>query len=178
MKKIVALSVLCFGMVCAYAQTPATKTATKPATKPAATATTTTTAPASGTVADAGYSFDKMVYDYGTIDKGADPYCEFQLTNNSKEPLVIQEAHGSCGCTVPEYPKDPIKPGQTVTIRVRYDTNRVGPFDKSVTITFQGKDQPAVLKIHGVVKAPPADTPFPGPGQNNSNSGAPVNGGN
>lgn len=184
---LTAIAVCCAAVV--FAQTPA-KPAPKPApaaattkapaatttttAKPASAPTTTTSKPAA-TTADPGYKFNTLEHDYGTIAKGSEPYCEFQLTNTSKEPLVIQEAHGSCGCTVPEYPKEPIKPGQTVTIKVRYDTNRVGPFEKQVTVTFQGKDTPAVLKIHGKVEAPASETPFPAPGNGTGNGGAPVN---
>jgi hypothetical protein len=163
MKKLIALSVFCLGLTCAHAQA----TAQKPApAKPA------TAAQASTTLA---YKFDNMTHDYGTIKKGADPYCEFQLTNTGKDPLIITEAHGSCGCTVPEYTKEPIAAGKTVTIKVRYDTNRIGPFEKTVTMTIQGIDTPAVLHIHGVVEAPPSETPFPGPGTAPASSGTPVN---
>ncbi|MGL5888567.1 MAG: DUF1573 domain-containing protein [Bacteroidia bacterium] len=198
MKKLFTIALLAAGITAANAQTPATTTAPKPAPKPTPAATTTTSKPTSVTskapatkpapapaatttadkgtqsTADQGYKFDKMVHDYGTIKKGADPYCTFNLTNTSKEPLAIQSATGSCGCTVPEYQKEPIMPGKTVTIKVRYDTQRVGPFEKQVTVMFQGKDQPAVLKIKGVVEAPPAETPFPAPGTTPAN-GAPVN---
>jgi hypothetical protein len=167
MKTMLTLAVLSIGFSTAYAQTPA------PAQK--------TAAPAADKTAekkvDPGYKFDKVVHDYGTIKKGADPYCEFKLTNTSKQPLIIQEAHGSCGCTVPEYPKEPIAPGKSVSIKVRYDTNRIGPFEKQVTVTFQGKDEPAVLRIKGTVEAIPAETPFPGPGQQAPTNGAPVNNG-
>jgi hypothetical protein len=192
MKKLFTIALLAAGFTVANAQAPAATTASKPAQKPAATTTAskpaqkpaTTKAPAATTAtadkatstADLGYKFDKMVHDYGTIKKGADPYCTFNLTNTSKEPLVIQSATGSCGCTVPEYQKEPIMPGKTVAIKVRYDTQRVGPFEKQVTVMFQGKDQPAVLKIKGVVEAPPAETPFPAPGTTPA-SGAPVNNG-
>lgn len=167
MKKLITISAICFGFTCAFAQTPASKPATTKT--PAATAQT----PA---VADPGYKFDKTDNDYGTLKKGGEPYCEFKLTNTSKkEMLIISEAHGSCGCTVPEYSKEPIKPGQTVTIKVHYDTNRVGPFEKQVTVTFQGKETPAVLKIHGKVEPPASETPFPGPGSTPANGGTPVN---
>jgi hypothetical protein len=178
MKKILALTAICTGLACAsFAQAPAQKPAPAPSgqSKPAPAATTgaaqTTPAPA----ADQGYKFNTTDHDYGTIQKGANPYCEFQLTNTGKTPLVIQEAHGSCGCTVPEYPKEPIQPGQTVTVKVRYDTNRIGPFEKQVTMTFQGKDTPAVLHIHGKVEAPPSEQPFPSNGSGSGNGGAPVN---
>lgn len=179
MKKLIAISALCFGFAAANAQTPATKpapntakpttAATKPAPAPAATTTTQTPA------ANPGYKFDKTTNDYGTLKKGGEPNCEFRLTNTSKEMLVITEAHGSCGCTVPTYPKEPIKPGQTVTITVHYDTNRIGPFEKQVTVTFQGKDTPAVLHIKGTVEVPPSETTFPGPGSTPANGGTPVN---
>lgn len=165
MKKLLTISALCFGSV-AFAQT----TGTKPDAK-AAPAQTNQTA----TNADPGYKFDNTSHDYGTIQKGGEPYCEFHLTNTSKEMLVISEAHGSCGCTIPEYPKEPIKPGQTVVIKVHYDTNRIGPFEKQVTVTFQGKDTPAILHIHGTVQAPPSETPFPGPGSTPVSGGTPVN---
>lgn len=183
MKKALTILAACCATFL-FAQTPAAKPAPKTVTatpkeapgtttKPAPGASTTTSKPAA--TADPGYKFNKTDHDYGTIQKGAEPYCEFELTNTGKEPLVIQEAHGSCGCTVPEYPKEPIKPGQTVKIKVRYDTNRVGPFDKQVTVTFQGKDTPAVLHIHGKVDAPPSETPFPAAGSGTGNGGAPVN---
>jgi hypothetical protein len=193
MKKLFTIALLAAGITAANAQTPAQKPAADK--KPAATTTTskptsvtqkapatkaapaaTTTTDKATSTADQGYKFDKMVHDYGTIKKGADPYCTFNLTNTSKEPLAIQSATGSCGCTVPEYQKEPIMPGKTVTIKVRYDTQRVGPFEKQVTVMFQGKDQPAILKIKGVVEAPPAETPFPAPGTTPTN-GAPVNNG-
>lgn len=183
----IALVAAAFGVASAQApaakpaaeKKPATATATKPAATKATATTTAKPAPAATASApaqtsDQGYKFDKTVHDYGTIKKGADPYCTFSLTNTSKEPLVIQSATGSCGCTVPEYQKEPIMPGKTVAIKVRYDTQRVGPFEKQVTVMFQGKDQPAILKIKGVVEAPPAETPFPAPGTTPAN-GAPVN---
>jgi hypothetical protein len=165
------ISVLFCGALAA--QTPAKTTpAAKPApAKPAQAAT--TNAPAAQT--DPGYKFDKLDHDYGTIAKGAEPYCEFRLTNTGKTPLVIASAVGSCGCTVPEYPKEPIAPGQTVIIKVRYDTQRIGHFEKQVTVTFAGIAQPTYLKIHGTVEAPPAEQPFPAPGNGTGNTGAPVN---
>ncbi len=179
MNKLIAL--LAIGMslsTFAVAQAPAVKPA--PAAKPAATKPAPAAKPAAapaqtGDKTDLGYKFDKVEHNYGTIKKGADPYCEFVITNTSKTPLVIQSATGSCGCTVPEYPKEPIMPGKSVTIKVRYDTNRIGPFEKTVTVVFQGKDQPATLRIKGVVETPPAETTFPGPGQAPAGSGAPVN---
>ena len=61
------------------------------------------------------------------------------FTNTGKEPLIIEKAKGSCGCTVPEWPKEPIAPGETAVIKINYDEKRVGPYTKSITITSNAK---------------------------------------
>ncbi|MCB0756766.1 MAG: DUF1573 domain-containing protein, partial [Flavobacteriales bacterium] len=74
------------------------------------------------------------------------------------EPLIISKAKGSCGCTVPEWPKEPIAPGAKSAIKVKYDTKRVGPISKSVTITSNSVDNSTfLLKIKGTVKAVPTE---------------------
>ena len=97
--------------------------------------------------------FEKDAIDYGTIKQDADGNRVFTFTNDGKEPIVISEAHGSCGCTVPTYPKEPIMPGKTAEIKVHYDTHRVGPFSKSVTVNSNAKNSPVVLRISGTVEA-------------------------
>src|SRR5688500_1221920 len=67
---------------------------------------------------------DKEVHDYGTIEQGANGECVFTVTNTGTEPLLISECRGSCSCTIPSWPKEPIKPGETARIVVKYDTNR------------------------------------------------------
>lgn len=94
--------------------------------------------------------FEQLTIDYGDIEKGSDPYRVFVFTNTSDEPVAIKNAKGSCGCTVPEYPKEPIMPGEKNEVKVRYDTQRVGPFGKTVTVTTT-KDESIVLKIKGKV---------------------------
>ncbi|MFY7668210.1 MAG: DUF1573 domain-containing protein, partial [Crocinitomicaceae bacterium] len=79
--------------------------------------------------------FSKETHDYGNIKYDGDPYCTFEFKNTGDEPLIISNAKGSCGCTVPEWPKEPIAPGAKGSIRVKYDTKRPGPINKSVTIT-------------------------------------------
>lgn len=115
-------------------------------------------------------SFDKDVHDYGTIEQGGDGTCEFTFTNNGSKPLIISRAKGSCGCTVPSWPKEPIAPGDSDVIQVKYDTKRVGPINKSVTITSNAKNSPTkVIRIKGKVKAKPkGSAPTNG-------SGAPAN---
>lgn len=103
---------------------------------------------------------ETTVVDYGTIEQDSDPYRFFSFKNTGSEPLVIKHAKGSCGCTVPEYAKAPIMPGETSEIKVRYATNRVGPFTKTITLTTNEGDDVAgkkrVLTIKGKVNAKPA----------------------
>lgn len=99
-------------------------------------------------------SLDKEVHDYGTIEQGADGGCEFTVTNDGTEPLIISRCKGSCGCTVPKCEKDPIMPGENSKITVRYDTKRIGPINKSVTITSNAANEPTkVIRIKGKVEA-------------------------
>ncbi|MEQ8324624.1 MAG: DUF1573 domain-containing protein [Vicingaceae bacterium] len=99
-------------------------------------------------------SFETEVINYGDIEKGADGVREFKFTNVGKSPLIISNARGSCGCTVPTWPKEPIKPGESSVIKVKYDTNRPGPINKSVTITSNAKTPTKVLRIKGNVQVP------------------------
>ena len=99
-------------------------------------------------------SVDKDVHDYGTIKQGANGSCEFTITNTGSEPLIISRAKGSCGCTVPDWPKEPILPGTSAVMTVRYDTKRVGPINKSVTITSNASNAASkVVRIKGKVLA-------------------------
>jgi hypothetical protein len=97
-------------------------------------------------------TFETETHDYGTLDYGADGNYAFRFTNTGKEPLIITDAKGSCGCTVPKWPKEPVLKGQSSVINVNYDTKRVGPFTKTVTVTSNGKTPSKVLTIKGVVK--------------------------
>ncbi len=107
--------------------------------------------------------FDKETHDYGTLKQGGDASTEFKFTNTGNEPLLISNAVGSCGCTVPEWPKEPIAPGKSAAIKVKYDSNRVGPINKSVTITSNATDHPSmVIHIKGNIEAVPT-TPPPAP---------------
>jgi hypothetical protein len=95
-------------------------------------------------------TFEKTTIHYGVIAKGSDPMRKFKFTNTGDSPLVIIDAQGSCGCTVPTFPKDAIEPGKTAVIEVRYDTNKVGAFNKQITIKSNiGAD--VLLHISGEV---------------------------
>ena len=99
--------------------------------------------------------FESELIDYGTIEHNADGNREFKFKNKGKEPLIISNSTGSCGCTVPTWPKEPIKPGESGVIKVHYATDRIGNFDKTVTVTSNAKTPSVVLKIKGVVKPDP-----------------------
>ncbi len=105
--------------------------------------------------------FESEVVDYGTIDYEGNPQREFKFKNVGKSPLVISNCQGSCGCTVPTCPKEPILPGKSGTIKVNYDTKRVGKFDKKVTVTSNAKTPSVVLTIKGEVKPAPAAAETP-----------------
>ncbi|MEN9612998.1 MAG: hypothetical protein RLZZ628_3812 [Bacteroidota bacterium] len=96
-------------------------------------------------------TLEKNEVDYGTIAQGSDPFRIFKFKNTGKSPLVIQNAQGSCGCTLPEYPKQPIMPGEGAEIKVRYDTNRMGDFTKTVTLTTNEPTPTRILTIKGKV---------------------------
>jgi hypothetical protein len=106
-------------------------------------------------------TFENEVYDYGRIKQGANGDCEFTFTNTGKKPLIISSARGSCGCTVPTYPKEPIKKGQKAKIKVHYDTNRVGVFTKTVTVVSNGKTPTKTITIKGDVEAVEKDPTTP-----------------
>ena len=96
-------------------------------------------------------AFETETVDYGVIEQGSDPYRVFKFTNTGNAPLIITNAKGSCGCTVPTYPKEPIGPGETSEIKVRYDTNRLGKFTKRVTLTTNAGEEKQMLTIQGEV---------------------------
>ncbi|MEO8150471.1 MAG: DUF1573 domain-containing protein [Bacteroidia bacterium] len=111
--------------------------------------------------ADFKFTETSMEYSYGTIKQGESVTHNFEFTNSGKEPLVITSAHGSCGCTVPDWPKEPIKKGEKGVIKVTFNSaGKMGPQDKTVTINSNAKTNPAVLHIKGNVDKP-ADAPAP-----------------
>ena len=99
--------------------------------------------------------FVSETIDYGTIAHNADGKREFVFTNNGNKPLIISNATGSCGCTVPTYPKEPIAPGAKAVIGVKYATDRVGAFTKTVTLTTNATEPTKTLTIKGTVLADP-----------------------
>jgi hypothetical protein len=96
--------------------------------------------------------FESLTLDYGEITKGSDPLRTLSFKNTGDAPLVIKHAKGSCGCTVPIWPKEPIMPGEESEIKVRYDTKRPGPIRKTIRITTNEEGNPHVIQLKGNVK--------------------------
>jgi hypothetical protein len=97
--------------------------------------------------------FKSETVDYGEIARGADGVRVFEFTNTGNAPLIISKVSSSCGCTIPKKPEEPILPGKTGEIQVKYDTNRPGPIRKAITVISNADTPTKVLKIKGEVKA-------------------------
>ncbi len=98
--------------------------------------------------------FKTDVIDYGTIEKGSDGVRTFVFTNTGNAPLIISSVKSTCGCTVPKKPTEPIMPGETGEIEVKYDTNRVNPIRKTITVISNAETPTVALKIKGLVVDP------------------------
>ena len=118
-------------------------------------------------------SIDKDTHDYGDIAWDSNGACQFKVTNTGNEPLIISNCQGSCGCTVPKCDPNPIAPGASSLIDVKYDTKRTGPFQKSVTINSNAVNTPVkVVTIKGTVAADPGSAPTGAPVK--APAGAPI----
>jgi len=119
--------------------------------------------------------FESKVIDYGIIAHNSDGNREFKFTNTGDAPLIIKSAKGSCGCTVPSFKKEDGSsewaPGESGTIKVKYATNRIGKFTKTITLSTNLPDKkPVILTVKGEVLAPEKDTGVP----NKDTKGLPV----
>lgn len=96
------------------------------------------------------FKFDKESHDFGKIPLNKPATIEFKFSNIGEEPLIITKVETTCGCTVPEYTKTPIKKGDSGVIKVTYNpTGAALPFSKSITITSNAKTTTKVLYIKG-----------------------------
>jgi hypothetical protein len=148
MKKFLFVAIIAagFGISAAHAQAPATPPATpKDPNAPVMT-------------------FETDTMNFGTVTQGTIVERDYKFTNTGKQPLIISGATGSCHCTVPSYPTEPIAPGKTGTIHVRFDSNgKMNYQDKTATITSNASNGPVVIHLRGTVTVPPANTgPTPG----------------
>lgn len=143
MKKLLFLPILALSVLTASAQAPTTSGVDRP----------------NGPV----MKFNVLEHNFGTIKQGESVTYEFKFKNSGKEPLIINTAVGSCGCTVPEYPKEPIKPNGSGVIKVTFNSaGKSGPQDKTVTLTYD-TDKTVVLHMKGTVDVPATATPAQAP---------------
>ncbi|MDQ7947292.1 MAG: DUF1573 domain-containing protein [Pedobacter sp.] len=97
--------------------------------------------------------FEQPIYDFGVIKEGEKVQNSFKFKNEGKTPLIITNATATCGCTVPEYPTTPIKPGESGEIKVIFDsTGKDGMQDKQVTVTSNANPEAEKLHLVGEVK--------------------------
>jgi hypothetical protein len=101
--------------------------------------------------------FKSDVIDYGQVENGSDGVRVFEFTNTGDAPLVISRVYSSCGCTIPKKPEEPIMPGETGEIEVKYDTKRTGPIRKTITVNSNATEATKALKIKGEVLPPPSE---------------------
>ena len=108
---------------------------------------------------DAGkFEFKEDSHNFGEVPEGPLAECDFIFKNTGKKPILITEAHGTCGCTVPEWPHQPIKPGDAGLIHIKYTTmGRKGEIMKDVIITSNAQQSPMILHIRGWVKPKPKE---------------------
>ena len=105
--------------------------------------------------------FENTTHDFGTIPYKGDGSFDFKFKNTGKTPLIISNCQSSCGCTVPNWPKDPINKNGNGIIKVKYRTTRVGPFQKTVTIVSNSSNSPVVITIKGTVEKAPEEKTVP-----------------
>jgi hypothetical protein len=103
--------------------------------------------------------FQDTEHDFGTIQQGGDGSFDFVFTNTGVEPLVLSNVRSSCGCTIPSWPHEPIPAKGKEAIKVKYDTQRIGKFNKTITVTSNAGEEPIILKISGEVIPNPAEAP-------------------
>jgi hypothetical protein len=121
-----------------------------------------TTAPQVATAPNpnaADLKFKTEKHDFGTVPEGPQAKFDFEFTNEGKEPLILSNVQASCGCTTPEWPKEPILPGKSAKVTAIYNTQgRPGQFTKSITVSSNAKTPSIVLMINGTVEKAPATT--------------------
>jgi len=97
-------------------------------------------------------SFEEPIYDFGTVNEGDIVETTFKLTNSGKTDLVITDAQVTCGCTVPVWPKQPIKPGESEEIQVRFNTNgKQNRQQKNITLITNTESGREILTLKGMV---------------------------
>jgi len=106
------------------------------------------------------FKFNEEKHDFGKIPQGTPVTTVFEFTNIGKEPLILTEVKPTCGCTIADYTKTPVKSGEKGTIKITYNAQAVSPFNKTIVVTSNAKTPTKYLNIVGEVmaKAPPASS--------------------
>jgi hypothetical protein len=117
------------------------------------------TTPAADNKSQAEIVFDKETHDFGTVSHNQPATYTFMFKNTGKEDLIITNAQASCGCTTPEWTKEPIKPGKKGYVKATYNSASLGVFNKAVTVMSNAKTPTVTLYIKGDVKTPNEGTP-------------------
>jgi hypothetical protein len=134
MKKLFLTAIIAFGgLLTANAQTPDVQAA-----------------PSDNKVAE--IKFEKETHDFGAIPQGTPATYTFTFENTGKTPLIITNASASCGCTTPDWSKEPIKPGKKGFVKATYNAAAPGPFTKSVTVMSNATNSTIILYLKGDVK--------------------------
>ena len=146
-KKLFAVLTIVTGMsVGAFAQAGATGNSS--------TTTTTTTTPKAPASA---VKFDQTMFNFGEMEYNSPVTHTFKFTNTSDKPIAIKDVGTSCGCTTPSYSKEPVAPGKTGEVTAKYDSSRIGGFNKTLTVSIN--DEQIKLVIAGTIKQPSSVTP-------------------
>ena len=99
----------------------------------------------------ASIEWEKTTYDFGKIVKNSPAVVEFEFKNKSMVPLVINSVRPTCGCTVADYPREPVQPGKSASITVKYNTRSIGHFSKSIVVRSNASEGETKLIIKGEV---------------------------
>ena len=98
------------------------------------------------------FEFEKVEHDFGKIKEGEKAIHSFMFKNTGDAPINISSVKSSCGCTIPEWPKKPVLPGETGEIKALYNSkNRLGSFVKSITVTSNASETTTIVRIRGEV---------------------------
>jgi hypothetical protein len=100
-------------------------------------------------------TFAKSEHDFGNIEQGSKAEVAFTFTNTGKDTLVINNVHTSCGCTVPDWTREPVMKKKSGVVNVSYNTRALGSFNKTITVYSNASNSEVTLKIKGTVVAKP-----------------------
>lgn len=124
-----------------------------------ATATQAQTAPDSKSPAAEVLTLKQTSFDFGKIPQGRPVTHHFEVTNTGTEVLRLDNVQASCGCTTPEWSREPIQPGASTTLKVGYNAASEGPFNKTVTIVYNNNQTKTIVISGTVYKAPATSAP-------------------